>query len=153
MTAETLPRRGCLTGQVRDPAAGARALLERRTAQLAPFAAAVLEARSRPCVDVYVLLSPGQEPGVRAAFAEQTARARGWNVARVICDTTGSGTDPALRPALATALDRIARGKSAGLVAVSRADISGFDDEYAAVLDRLRDVGGFLDLAHPETAL
>ncbi|MEU9254493.1 hypothetical protein AB0D66_21910 [Streptomyces sp. NPDC048270] len=104
-------------------------------------------------MDVYVLLASGQQPGVRATFAEQTARARGWNVARVICDTTGPGTDPALRPALAMALDRIARGESAGLVAVSRADISAFDDEYEAVLDHLRVVGGFLDLALPETAL
>ncbi|MFJ7589560.1 hypothetical protein ACIQZO_19695 [Streptomyces sp. NPDC097617] len=143
-------RRGVVVRQINAQTAGAKALRERRTAQLAVLTQGVEE---QLYVDVYVLVVPGRDAGPRTKCATTAAQNRGWAITRTLTDTTGPGTDLALRPALALALDRITRGESTGIVAVSQTDFSSFADDYEALLDKLGRAGGFLDLAHAETAI
>ncbi|WP_412075563.1 hypothetical protein ACLF6K_06475 [Streptomyces xanthophaeus] len=150
MNAVTLARRGRLSRQCHDPAGSAKALQQLREAQLD----ALTEGVDGPLhVDIYVLTAPGQAPESRTAQALQVAASQGWHIGLTICDTTGGGSAPALRPYLSHLLDRIARGECAGLTAVSRTDFTPFDDEYEAFLHHLNDLGGFLALVSPETGL
>ncbi|MFF4450166.1 recombinase family protein [Streptomyces sp. NPDC001502] len=150
MSTATTVQRGRLTLQCLDPASGATLLRDQREAQLTAVTEVLPDP---PCVDIYVMAAPGKESGARAEQAVQAADARGWHIGLTICETAAEGTNPVRRPQLSRLLDRIARGESDGITAVSRTDFSPFDDEYEALLNHLRDLGGFLVLASPETDL
>lgn len=99
-----------------------------------------------------MLIQDGQDPAARLAAAYAFAARRGWAVVTRTFDATGP-TDPTTRPQLARVLSEIHRREVHVIVAVSRTDISAFDDQYQQVLDLLRDRGGGLALARDETFL
>ncbi|MFJ4741184.1 hypothetical protein [Streptomyces sp. NPDC088775] len=101
---------------------------------------------------LYALVGPRQDPAPRLAAAQALATQRGWTVAERAVDLTGP-TDPATRPQLARLLAAARRGEIHGIIAASRVDISNDDEEYEAMLARIRVAGAALALTREETAL
>ncbi|MFK0142689.1 hypothetical protein [Streptomyces murinus] len=119
--------------------------LDRALARCARTGAAVRVAR-------YSLVEPGQDPTVRLAQTQVVVCRRHWTTAIVTFDRTGDG-DPALRPQLGRLVAALDTGEIHGIVALSRVDISPFDESYARTLAVLRARRGFLALARSETSI
>ncbi|MFF7400658.1 hypothetical protein [Streptomyces murinus] len=100
----------------------------------------------------YSLVEPGQDPTVRLAQTQAVVCRRHWATSIVTFDRTGDG-DPALRPQLGRLVAALDTGEIHGIVAVSRIDISPFDEHYARTLAVLCARRGFLALARSETSI
>lgn len=113
----------------------------------------VLAGCDQPAVACYALTDErtGGDPRLRMAQALTLAEQQGWRVMHREFDVAGD--IPALRPGLARIHSALIAGRIQGVVAASRADISGHDTLYLAELHVLHTHQGFLALTRSEGAL
>lgn len=140
------------TGEILGAAASSGELCDIREADLNRVLQRLAAVGTTVRVARYTLVKSGQDPTDRLVETQGVINPRGWQTSITTFDSTDL-TDPALRPQMARLVNAIRDGEIHGIVAVSRVDVSAFQDTYTDALAVIRAHGGFLALVRNESTI